>query len=274
MGAATPLAYQLDPPSRPDNPGDCKCLRRLASNPPAGHRRRGKAKRVGAALAPAAEQQTHCSIPLRRQLQPAGGSHIHPSDFADDCGKAAVPQSFLDHRQRVVVIAALGVDQALRGKPGLDEARGKQVAALEHPQHISIQPGRNPGGEQSCGGIIAERAVRARDFVKRSNRKSAAQPYIHLFNFERQTLGRTRSAACLNGSDLGAQRLHRVEETGLHRDWDDSFVLFMFRFCGKESIDSPPLFKAITQNFNCLSNSLRLCGTRGNRSRGERAWER
>lgn len=137
-------------------------------------------------------------------------------------------EAFLDHRQRLVVIAAFGIEEAVGGKPRLIQCRGEQIASLEHPQHHAFQPGGDPGGKQGRCSIIAERAARARNLVQRRRHKAAPQLRIHCLNPERQSLGRDRQTRCLKGPDLRSKRLQRVNGMALHSDSDDSFVHFMF----------------------------------------------
>jgi hypothetical protein len=103
-----------------------------------------------------------------------------------------VSKAFLDHRQRFVVIFTFGIEQPIRRKSGLGEGRGEQITALNHPQHISTKPSSDSGGEQGRGGIVVKRAVRSRHFMKRRNRKAAAQLRIDRIDSEREPLGRTR----------------------------------------------------------------------------------
>ena len=99
---------------------------------------------------------------------------------------------FLDHRQRLVVIAAFGIEEPAGRKPRLIQGGGEQIASLEHPQHHAFQPGGDPGGKQGRCSIIAKRAARARNLVQRRRRKAAPQLRIHCLNPERQPLGRNR----------------------------------------------------------------------------------
>jgi len=139
-----------------------------------------------------------------------------------------VPKPFFDHRQRFIVVAALGVEQPVRRKAGLVQCRGEQVAALDHPQHHALEPGGDPGSEQARRCIVAGRARRARNFVQRRHRKPASKLPVHRLHPERQPLGRGRQARCLKGPDLRSKRLQRMNGMALHNDSDDSFVHFMF----------------------------------------------
>lgn len=103
-----------------------------------------------------------------------------------------MPKPFFDHRQRLVVIAAFGVEEAVGGKPRLIQCRGEQIAPPDHPQHHAFQPGSDSGGEQARRSIVAGRARRPRNFVQRRDRKAAAQLRVHRFHPERQALGRNR----------------------------------------------------------------------------------
>ena len=75
-------------------------------------------------------------------------------------------KTFFDHCQRFVVVAALGIEEPAGRQPRLGERRSEQVAALDYPQHHSVQAGGNSGCEQTRRGIVAGRTGRSRNFMQ------------------------------------------------------------------------------------------------------------
>ena len=81
-----------------------------------------------------------------------------------------MPKAILHERQHVLVLSALGKEEASRGQPGLLEPWRVKVEAAHHPQHPGIRRGREPRGntrqEERCCGFIAQRRCGRRDLVK------------------------------------------------------------------------------------------------------------
>ena len=65
--------------------------------------------------------------------------------------------AFLHHRQHLFVIAAFGVEQAIRLQPDPGKRRREEIATGERPEHLPPAPGETGGGggeEQGRGGIV------------------------------------------------------------------------------------------------------------------------
>lgn len=60
------------------------------------------------------------------------------------------------YRERLLVLAAFGIDQPIGSKPGLREPWREQVMAAEHPQHRAAKPCGNARREQGRRGIVGE----------------------------------------------------------------------------------------------------------------------
>jgi len=156
MRGAAALPDQSDPPAGAAEPferadrGIGQRRRGRAADPPAGRRRRRRGERIGAGLAPAAEQKRRGAALLGGELEPAGGGHLDPAHLADHSGEAAVPHPLLHHRKRLLVIAAFGVDHPLRRQPRLGQTGREQIAADERPKHLATFAGR--AGEAGGGG--------------------------------------------------------------------------------------------------------------------------
>ncbi len=115
-----------------------KIERRHAADPPSARCRRRGSQRILSSAPPAPKHQGHGRIVLGGELEAAGGGHAGAADLADDRTQAAVPQPLLHHRQRILVPAAFGVDNAVGRETGLRQSRSEQVAAAENPQHLAV----------------------------------------------------------------------------------------------------------------------------------------
>lgn len=96
-------------------------------DPPSGHRRGRRFERVAAAPPRPPQQEGYSASALSRELEAPGLCHLDAAGLADHRTKPAMPQSFLDKRQQLRVVAGLGIDDARRIEPGLEETWGEQV---------------------------------------------------------------------------------------------------------------------------------------------------
>lgn len=70
---------------------------------------------------------------LRCELQPARGGHADAADLRHHDTNAFVADPLLGNSQRILILPAFGVDQALWREAGLRERRREQVMARQHP---------------------------------------------------------------------------------------------------------------------------------------------
>jgi hypothetical protein len=60
-------------------------------------------------------------------------------------------EAFFDERQDVGITAGLGINDTIRMKADLDEARGEQIAPGQAPEHRPFETSSNPGREERGG---------------------------------------------------------------------------------------------------------------------------
>ncbi len=245
---AAALADQLDSPARARDPLSRKLERGHAADPPPARGRRRNGQRILAAAPPAPQHQDHGRIVLGGELEAAGGGHAGAADLADDRGQAAMPQPLLHHRQRILVAAAFGVDDAAGREASLRESRGEQVAPADHPQHLPVRiqgAGSDSGREQGRRRIVVEAGAASRQLVERGDRQAAArQPLIHLIDPEGQGFSRPRAARGFDGPDFGAQIL-KARMMGWQGCWHDSYELECSLYVPLVPSESQPSFREI-----------------------------
>ena len=205
MRFAAALAGEFDAPPRARNSWDRQFQRGRAANPPARCCRRRCGQGIILASPPAPDHQRHGCTFLSRELKPASRGHGRADDFADHRCQAAVPEPFFHHRQRVFVLAAIGIDQPVRRKTCLGERRREQVAAGHHPQDCAVgrhAARRQPGRKQGCCRVIGKAAARSRHFVERVGPEPAAcQPAIDIGNPESKAAIFAWRSRCLDCAD-------------------------------------------------------------------------
>lgn len=87
------------------------------------------------------------------KLQPPGGDEADAAGgFADHCGKPAMAQPFLHHREHV--LPCLGEDQPIGPQANSGETGREQIGLAQHPQHRTIEPGEKAGNEQRGRGAV------------------------------------------------------------------------------------------------------------------------
>ncbi len=213
MGRSAALADQGDAPAGAADAGEGQGGGRGAGDPPAGHRRRGLAERIGAGLAPAPQQQSRRPALLGGELEPAAGGHRHPPRLADQGGEAAVAHPLLHHRQYLLVVAAFGVEQAVRRQPGQSKTGGEQVRAGQRPEHLAAgargdrEARGERGEEQGRGGVVAGGGRSGGDLVQPAGQPAAGEPVVDLGEAEgeaRPPLG-AAGAGAFDRAHLGPQ---------------------------------------------------------------------
>lgn len=207
MGFAATLADKLDPPLRASYARLGQRAGRHATDLPAGKRGRRRRQWIFADPPPPLQHQCRCSMLFGRKLKPARGSHAGAADFAYDCGKPAVPKTFLHDGKHLFVAAAFRLDEAFGRKANLRQARGKQIAPLQRPEHgsvITCPSCGNGGRKQRRCGVIAEAGIGPCDLMQsRSNNPAADQSPVDAFHSERQRLSLLSLTARLDGVHLG-----------------------------------------------------------------------
>lgn len=205
------LTDQVDAPARASDAAGRQRLGRHAADPPAAGRGGRHGRRILAVATPALEHQCHGSAIFRRQLKTAGRRHARAPDFANDAGKAAMPQPLLEHGKSLLIPAAVGIDQLVGRQPRLSQSGSEQVAAAADPQHCStVAAGSrgNSGNEQSRCGIVVKATGDAAAFMERRYRQSLpSQPPVNLRNAKCKALNRRVAAAGLDCPHLFAKRI-------------------------------------------------------------------
>lgn len=187
MGFAAALADKLDAPARPADALDRQRRRGRGRDPPAGDRGRWHGERIAALAGMAFQQQRDRLAALGGELQPAGIGHRGALHLADHRAEPAVPQPFLHQREQLGIVAGLGIEDSLGGKPRLIQAGREQVATPDHPQHRPPGARRDPGHEQGGSGIVAKARARGRYLMERiESEASRRQPRIDRPHAERQ----------------------------------------------------------------------------------------
>lgn len=76
-------------------------------------------------------------------------------------------QSIFHHREHFIVVARLGMDQAIGRQASLIEARCKQVAAPDDPEHLAFLSCGNSSREQGSRGIVTPFGAGSGHFMQR-----------------------------------------------------------------------------------------------------------
>ncbi len=143
-------------------------------HPPARYRRGRRGDRIGPVATGAAQQQRGGAACLGGELQPPRLRHLDTLRLADHRTEPAMAQPFLDQREQFGIVARLGINDARRREPGLEQPRREQVARAHDPQNLAVRARGDPGGEQHRGGIVAPAGAARGDFMERI----AAQPVV------------------------------------------------------------------------------------------------
>ena len=148
----TPAAHEFNLPAAASEAASRNNLRRDRRHAPS---RRGSGGKLGQVLLgdrpPAPDDQGGNARSLRGHLQATGGGEAEPGDFADDRAQAFLMEALFDERQDVGITAGLGVNDTIRMKADLHEARRKQIAPGQAPEHRPFEAGGNPGREERGG---------------------------------------------------------------------------------------------------------------------------
>lgn len=152
MGFAAAAAQEFDVPA---GTAQTRCrwsMRGERSDPPA---RDGRGRKTCQLLLgnrpPAPEHKSRHARGLGRELQTAGRGEPEPRHFADDGGKALLPQALFHGGQHLALAKGLGVDHAIGMQARIHETGSEQVAAAEAPEHRAFEPSHNPGHEERRG---------------------------------------------------------------------------------------------------------------------------
>lgn len=97
---------------------------------------------------PAPQRKSRHARGLGRKLQAAGCGEPEPRHFADDGGKALLPQSLFHGDQYLALAKGLGVDHTIGVQARIHETGSEQVAAAEAPEHRALETGGDPGHEE------------------------------------------------------------------------------------------------------------------------------
>ena len=159
-----------------------------AADPPAGDGSGRRGERVGAPFPPAAQQQSRRAAFLGTELEPAKARHLGTRDFAHHRGKPAMAQPFLHHRQKLGIVAAIGIENPVWGQTRQSEGRSEQVAPGERPQHLSTDCSGKSAcrrrEEQRGGGFVARPFSRRCSLVQRRGEAPSSEPIVHLRDSE------------------------------------------------------------------------------------------
>ena len=206
---------------------------RLGGNAPARDRRVG-ADEIGLAVAGAAEQQGGDARGLGGELQPARSGQADPAgELGDDAGETAMTQPVLHDEERLAA-AGLGVDDTVRMQAGGGEARGEDVALLDHPEHLAVDAREDAGGEHGGGSAVLDVGAGAGDLVQRAAGKAAAgQSGVEVGHAEgkwRRGIG--RGAMTLQASDEVAQIAEGHRRAGEGANGVHGVVRTLFSYAG------------------------------------------
>ena len=131
-----------------------------------------------------------------------------------------MPQAFLETGEDRLLVAALGIDDAVGVQAGLGDRRREQVTLVHAPQHGSIKPGHDPGGEQGGGRAVDRPRAAASDLMQGAERQPAArQAAVERVETERQDAA-APPVAGLDPADSAPQRVEGGFERrghGLHK---------------------------------------------------------
>lgn len=84
-------------------------------------------------------------------MQAAGRGQSKPRHFADDCGKALLPQALFHGSQHLALAEGLGINHPIRVQARIHETGSKQITAAEAPEHGTFEPSGDASHEKSCG---------------------------------------------------------------------------------------------------------------------------
>ena len=142
MRRAAALADEGDPPAGAADPRRCGQRRGgRAGDPPAGERGR-RARRADPRRPPRQRRSSKAGVPpssaasWSRRVAAMAARPTSPTTAA----RLPWRTPFLHHRQHLLVVAAFGVEQAVRRQPRLRQAGREQIAAGERPEHLAVAP--------------------------------------------------------------------------------------------------------------------------------------
>jgi len=198
-------------PARAADTGNGQLGRRQATDPPARPRRRRQSQGIVLLSAPALQHQRQRSALFGGELEPASGSHLRPSHFADHRSEAAVAQPLFHYGEHILIAAAFGVEQTLRRQPHLGKRRSKEITAPQRPEYCSVgsRPPCGQGRKEEAGGsFIGKTRMHSDTFVKRGKGKTGAfEPPVD----RRETEGQMSLIAA---HSLGLDRAHGNAQGG------------------------------------------------------------
>ena len=160
----------------------------------------------------ALQQQRDRAAALRRELKPASGGHRSLACLTDHGAKGAVPQPFLHQCEHFRIVRRLGVEDAFRREPRLEQPRREQVAPAHDPQHRSPCTRGNAGEEQGRRRVVAGGRGSGRDLVQGVE----PQPLGREFRVDRtDAKGQHRPTPVPRAFDGGQLIAQRLEDSGV-----------------------------------------------------------
>ena len=104
------------------------------------------------------------------QLKPPRGGLIGGLHLRDHAGERSVTKAVLCKRQDLCILAALGIEDFVRAKPGLFEARRIKIEARHGPEDrkawLNGEARRDPSSEQGGASIVREARRRGGDLMQ------------------------------------------------------------------------------------------------------------
>lgn len=156
-------------------------------DPPAGDGGGRLAQRIGPVPRVLLQEQRDRAPAFGCELKPTRGGEAGALGLADHRAQPAVAQPFLHDRQQFLIVARLGVEEAMGRQARLVQAGREQVAPPRHPQHRSPGARGDPGDEQGGRRVIAVARRRRRDLVQRVEPEALArQPPVERRHAERE----------------------------------------------------------------------------------------
>ena len=104
------------------------------------------------------------------KLQSPRGCHREAGDFGNHAAKTSVPQAFLETGEDGGFVAGIDIDHAIGIEASLGQRRREEIRAGHAPQHRSLDPGEDAGGEQRGGGCVDHAGRSARNFMQGTKR--------------------------------------------------------------------------------------------------------
>ena len=183
MWVAAADALERDAPARTAKARNAEILARARGDPPARYRGAALGRLLG--LAAAAKDEGGYARGLGGELEPLRRRRRIFADFADDTGKAGVPEAFFHREEHIGVTARLDVDHAVGVQPREVKGRGEQVVPAQAPEDGALGPREDAGEEDRRARIVGEIGASG-NFMERAGRDPAAwKPRIDRLDAER-----------------------------------------------------------------------------------------